>query len=207
MTENLRDVLYALSVAQEVPDAVLVDDFVRRFPNYASEITEFAIELAADAIDEADAGKEVAAAGISAEVSRAMSRFENRLHAVRNSPERTSMRTTDLAATENPFAALDRVRFRQLAERLNVTTVFVAKLRDRQIAPSTIPKTFQKKVAQELNVPVELLATHFAAKPGTHVHQFYKAEGKPTEGGQQSFQEAVGTSGLTDEQRADLMAI
>jgi hypothetical protein len=207
MSESLRDVLYALSVAQEVPDAILVDDFVRRFPDYASEITEFAIELAADAIDDANGDSESAEAGVSAEVSRAMSRFQNRLHAVRNGPERSSMRTMEVAAVENPFAALDRVRFRQLTERLNVNTVFVAKLRDRQISPSTIPKSFQNRVAKELDVPVELLAAHFAAKPEAHVRQFYKAEGKPTERGQQSFEEAVRTSGLTDEQRADLIAL
>jgi hypothetical protein len=207
MPESLRDVLYALSVAQEVPDANLVDDFVRRFPDYASEITEFAIELAADAVDDDNAGSEAAEAGVSAEVSRAMSRFQNRLHAVRNGSERSSRGALEVAAVENPFETLDRIRFRQLAERLHVNTVFVAKLRDRQITPSTIPKSFQNRVAKELNVPVELLAAHFAARPQAHVRQFYKAEGKPTEGARQSFEEAVRTSGLTDEQRADLMTL
>ena len=45
----LRDVLYAFSLAQPVPDARLLDEFVRRYPEHSVEITDFAIELAIDA--------------------------------------------------------------------------------------------------------------------------------------------------------------
>ena len=45
----LRDVLYAFSLAKPVPDARLLDEFVRRYPEHAAEITDFAIELAIDA--------------------------------------------------------------------------------------------------------------------------------------------------------------
>ena len=46
----LREAFYALSMAQRIPDAELLDDVVRRYPIYANELTEFAIELALDAL-------------------------------------------------------------------------------------------------------------------------------------------------------------
>ena len=45
----LRDAMYAMSLAKSVPDADLLDEFVRRYPQHADALTEFAIELAVDA--------------------------------------------------------------------------------------------------------------------------------------------------------------
>ena len=43
---SLREAFYALSVAQDIPDAKLLDDVVRRYPEFGEELTEFAIALA-----------------------------------------------------------------------------------------------------------------------------------------------------------------
>lgn len=86
-TPPLREAFYALSMAQCVPDAELLDDVVRRYPVYAKELTEFAIELALDVL-RGDIAADLAEAAlnpaqVSPAVSRAMSRFHNRLHAIR----------------------------------------------------------------------------------------------------------------------------
>ena len=81
----LRDVLYAFSLAKPVPDARLLDEFVRRYPEHAAEITDFAIELAIDAARGNDDNTEDAEPAVSPAVSRAMSRFQNRLFALRPS--------------------------------------------------------------------------------------------------------------------------
>jgi hypothetical protein len=94
-----------------------------------------------------------------------------------------------------------------LANRLNVNTLFVAKLRDRQIDLNTMTTGFRKRVADELNVPVDVIVAHFAAQTETGSRQFYKAEQKPTVEGRQSFEEAVRSSGLTAEQQRDLMSM
>ena len=44
----LRNVLYELALAKPAPDAALVDEFVRSYPEYASDLTEYAIKLALD---------------------------------------------------------------------------------------------------------------------------------------------------------------
>ena len=42
--------MYAMSLAKAVPDAELLDEFARRYPQHADALTEFAIELAIDAL-------------------------------------------------------------------------------------------------------------------------------------------------------------
>jgi len=39
---SLRDAMYAMSLAKAVPDAELLDEFARRYPNHANALTEFA---------------------------------------------------------------------------------------------------------------------------------------------------------------------
>ena len=137
----LRDVLYALSLAKPIPDAEVLDDFVRRYPEYAAALTDFAIELVMDALS-SEAVNECTPSEtttvVSPAVSRAMSRFQNRLYAVQQAKAERSV----TAPVENPFAALDRSSFRSLAQRLNANAVFLSKLRDHQIDPDTMPDSF-----------------------------------------------------------------
>jgi len=43
------DVLYALAVAMPIPNPKTLDEFVRRYPQHAEALTEFAVQLALDA--------------------------------------------------------------------------------------------------------------------------------------------------------------
>jgi hypothetical protein len=43
------DVLYALALAMPTPDPKTLDEFVRRHPQHAAALTEFAVELALNA--------------------------------------------------------------------------------------------------------------------------------------------------------------
>ena len=208
----LREAFYALSMAQRMPDAELLDDVVRRYPAYANELTEFAIELALDAL-RGDASADAAEAAldpaqVSPAVSRAMSRFHNRLHAIRTgAAAREPARPAE--APSNPFAALSRDEFRGVARRLGANSVFVAKLRDRQIASGTMSDGFRRRVADELKVPLEVVVAHFAMSGGASMatRQFFKADAKPDTAGQQSFEEAVRSSGLTDDQQQHLLSL
>jgi len=44
-SKPLRDVLYDFSLAQEVPNAELLDEYAKLYPHYAEELTEFAIDV------------------------------------------------------------------------------------------------------------------------------------------------------------------
>ena len=84
----LRDVLYAFSMTKPIPDAELLDQFIRRYPEYRAALIEFATDVAIDnlrvAIDnlrgDDDALPENAATTVSPAVARAMSRLQNQLY-------------------------------------------------------------------------------------------------------------------------------
>lgn len=210
---GLRDALYALSIAKAVPDASLLDDMVRRYPQFGGELTDYAIAIAIDAlrgevaIETAEAARDPLS--MSPAVSRAMSRFQNRLHAASESAaERAAPPSRSASEVANPFAALSREEFRAFAKRLDANSVFVAKLRDRQVEPATLTPGFRQRVADDLGVPLDVVVAHFAAGQTAAARaQFFKADSKPTDGGRQSFEDAVRSSGLSEAQQRALLAL
>ncbi|MCY4638548.1 MAG: hypothetical protein OXG04_29290 [Acidobacteria bacterium] len=207
----LREALYVLSTKQDVPDAKLLDDVVRRYPQFGEELTEFAIAIAVDAqrgehpVENAE--RAIDPSSVSLAVSRAMSHFQNRLHAVTLRAGEARSTRADIADAPNPFSGLSRNEFRAFAARLNANTVFVSKLRDRQIDPATMTGGFQRRVADDLTAPLDVVVAHFAARPAAPIGQFFKAEGMPSTGAQQSFGEAVRSSGLNETQQKFLLEL
>ena len=66
---------------------------------------------------------------------------------------------------------------------------------------------FQRRVADELDAPLDLVVAHFAARQAASAGQFFKAEGKPSTGTRQSFEEAVRSSGLSEAQQEYLLEL
>ena len=199
----LRNVLYELALAKPVPDAALVDEFVRHYPEYAAELTEYAIELALDAIAARNEPVDKPSAVTTPSVSRAMSRFHNRLHAVRKETDAEAAKAPP--AVENPFAKLTRDAIRALAQGLHANTVFVMKLRDRHISLETMTESFLRRIADELGVLLETIVAHFAAPAYIPSSAHFKAETQPEAGEKQTFEEAVRSCGLTPEQQNSLL--
>lgn len=199
----LRNVLYELALAKPAPDAALVDVFVRHYPEYAADLTEYAIELALDALAAHDEPVEVPVATTTPSVSRAMSRFHHRLSAVR---EDTAAEAAKAApAVENPFATLTRSEMRALARRLHANTVFIMKLRDRLIRGDTMTDGFLRRLADALGVRLETVVAHVAAPAYVPSRAHFKADTKPEAGEKQTFEEAVRSCGLTPAQQQALL--
>jgi hypothetical protein len=209
----LRDVLYEFSLAKEVPDAELIDAFVRRYPEHAAAVTDFAIELVLDSLQRDEGEQErLDPVNVSPVVSRAMSRFQNKLHEVeadRVTAAQPASRAAPPADVSNPFARFGRDDFRAVARQLNVNTVFLCKLRDRQIDPMTMTNGFKHHVAEGVKATFDVMVTHLAGSPQTAgpQPQYYKATEKPDAGTQQSFEDAVRSSGLTEEQQRYLLSL
>lgn len=216
-TPPLREALYALSMAKRVPDAEVLDDVVREYPEFAEELTEFAVDLVVNSLRESPFDEGVADINLEhldRDVSQGISRFHNRVYALRQEAEkRRGERNATSHGTENPFVGLARAKFREVATRLGANTVFAGKLRDGQIRPNTMTDGFRRHVAQVLDdvadVPVEVVYSHLAAHGGSGpaIRQFYKAESTPGTPEQQSFVEAVKNSGLTEEQQRYLLGL
>lgn len=208
---SLRDAMYAMSLAKPIPDVETVEEFVRRFPEHAEALTDFAIELAMDALahgtDDDEVEMPVNMEVEDPSVSRVMSNFQNRLF------DKAQKRASELPARAetvpvvNPFATLDRNRFRALTSRLEINSAFLSKLRDRAIEPATIPRGYCQHIAEEMDERLEVITSHLYALPeAVHARQFYKADAKPILGVRQSFEDAVQSSGLTEEQRRRLLS-
>jgi hypothetical protein len=199
----LRNVLYELALAKPAPDAALVDEFVRHYPEYASELTAYAIELALDAIAAQNEPMDVPVATTTPSVSQALSRFHRRLYAVRRATDAEAARAAP--AVENPFAKLTRSEIRALGQRLHANTVFIMKLRDRHIRGDTMTEGFLRRIADELGVLLETVVAHFAAPAYVPSHAYFKADTKPEAGEKQTFEEAVRSCGLTPAQQHTLL--
>ena len=214
---TFQDAVYTLSVEKEMPDAALLDEVIRACPEFSEELTDFAIDLAIDRctnrMREQEAAPSVAELeNVSPAVSRALSRFQNCLHSVQTTAVSESVLPEPHGGSKsrdpvNPFAHLSRDQYRNIAKNLYVTTVFLSKFRDRQIVPNSIPVSFQRKLAAEVDVPIELLIAHLSAPQGVLQGQLYKAEKKPSNQAQQSFEEAVRGSGLGQEQQKALLEL
>jgi len=101
---------------------------------------------------------------------------------------------------------LDKNGFRSLVRRLNVSNVFVMKLRDRQIQPDTITPGGRRRLAAEIGTTPEQLVAYLAGRPVVHESARFKSNTKPAAAEKQTFQEAVATSNLTDEQQRQLLS-
>lgn len=198
----LDDVLNDMALTSAKPDANLLAAYIRRYPEYADEITDFAAELAALAISgEVKEVVEPSTTGTSPALSRALSRLQNRLYEVKQ--EQTALRSS----APDLFGALDRGQFRALAEKLGVNTFFLTKVRDRTIAPETIPHGFRLKVADLMRIPEPEVATYFAGPAKIPEEMRFLSEQKPEAAHRQSFADAVRSSSLTGEQQQYLLAL
>lgn len=207
MTESnkpLSDVLYALALAMPVPDARTLDDFVRRYPEHADALTEFAVELALepDRAEEEDGEVDASADAVSPAVSRAISHFHNVAFDLEKAAGGTAA-----AAVTNPLSGLSRDDFRGFASRLGVNSTFAIKLRDRLIEPETIMNRpgFCQAAADAALVPLDVMVAHLRAPSAISAQAHYKAEGKPGVTAKESFEDAVRRSGLTEEQQRRLL--
>jgi hypothetical protein len=203
---SLEDALYALAVAKPVPDAAVLDDVVRHYPEHAAKLTDMAVVLALEAI--ADQSEEPVLPEVATQsdaVVSAMSRFHNRLHRVRASEE--ASREKAATAPANPFASLDTAALRNFGTSMGANTVFAIKLRDRNIELETMTKGFRRHIADKAHVPLDTIVAHLAGPSVMPMAVHYKANEKPVAGKKQSLEEAVRSSGLTLEQQKFLLGL
>ena len=211
----LDDLLYAYSLSSEAGTRPgdLLDEYIRRHPEFADELTEFAIDLAVYAlrptrpVPTPDCG--VKETKRSSAVSIGMSSFQNRLHTLREEATLPSKgKVTRAASVSNPFEPLTKSAIRKLAQELHSNTVFVGKLRDRLIKPATFTDGFIGRVSELMDWQPETVRTHlFAAPLVMACQQYFKSDQKPQVLEQQTFEEAVRGAGLTEEQQEYLLGL
>jgi hypothetical protein len=206
MTQNnksLSEVLNALAMAMPVPDAGILEKFVRDYPQHADALTDYALELALELNGEAEDDEDLPASeALTPAASRAMSHLQNFTFELARKAGSNPPVVTD------PFAAMSRERFRAFVSDLGVNTTFAMKLRDRSIEPQSIMvrKGFCQATADAAEVPMDAMIAYLQQGPSISREARFKAEGKP-EAKQESFEEAVRSSDLSEEQQQKLLAL
>jgi len=203
---RLEDAIYTLSMMKDVPDAEALEAVIRDYPEFADTLTDFAIEMAIDAIDDGVEPIEEGT-GQSEAVTNALSRFQNKLHQRKTEDAASAGKSAVGHEAINPFRRLDRTGYRDLVKKLGANVPFVNKLRDRQVDGDTMTLGFKHRLAEDLEVPLEVIVAHFASGLRGGAPQMYKAKAKPNEGSIESFEHAVRNSGLTEAQQRALLAL
>lgn len=205
-TMPLDDVLYAFAMARPIPDPGTLEEFTRKYPEYADDLTDFAVDLLLDSAIEDEAFETDDDDSVSPAVSRAISHFQNALYELEKKPV-AALQT--VPQTRNPFADMDRTRFRSVARGLHANNTFLIKLRDRTIEPETVTSRigFCEKVAREAGEPTYLVIAHFEGPPVLARGQHFKSDAKPALSARETFEEAVRNSGLSPEQQSYLLKL
>lgn len=208
---QLREALYTLTLAKEIPDAKTLDDVISKYPQFANELVDFAVELVLDFFQEEN-NEDIAVETeeeVSLAVSKAMSYYQNRIFELKQgkTANSNSAEKIEQKSAENPFASLDRKSFRNFSEEINANATFVTRLRDRQIKPETIPSSFINNISRKLNRSYEVVMKHFQTPPVLASAQYYKSENKPMAQEQCTFEYALENSGLTEEQQKKILQI
>lgn len=184
------------------PNPAMLEAYCRRYPQYVKELTDYAVQwLIEDAIDATTTNDEVLQNTSSALVSRAISRFHDRV----------ASRTGSLeieAGNEscNPFAGLSIQHKREIRDQLGIDTPLLAKFQNRLIDPDTVPNRFLKRMAEVLKLTAVALIGYLQGPPKLHTEADYKSENKPSVSLQkESFEEAVRKSSLDVKQKQELL--
>lgn len=167
-----------------------LERYIREYPQHATALVDCSIDLL----------HELPAADVSATevpdslVDTAWQRFER------------AVQQHD-AEVANPFAKLNTSSFKSLARSLDVSNLFLMRVRDRAIRATTIPSRFIENLASELGATVQAVGAYLQGPPGMVSGPALRSSVKPSIGEQITFDQAVATSQLTPEQQATLKAL
>lgn len=191
---SCEDVLFDFATSQEGTTAATLHIFIQRFPEYEDDLRSLFETIEAE---------DAAEFPIEMERPRSEVSLEERVRSIRAqfSPAGASV------ARKEVFAGSTPQEMRHLTKRLNVSPLFMAKLKDRLIDGTTMPSGFIVWLAGGLGEAAETVRDYFSADTRMAEGIAFKAVGKPGHKPKQTFSEAMESSGLTEEQKAILREV
>lgn len=165
-----------------------LEDYVRRYPEYADELTDFVLYFHAVSLNlpEPDA---VPAQALSPAAEAALARIRGL--------------NPNSANTPAPIESLVKqgrtqgYNARQLAAEVGLSTDLLGKLDAKVIAANSIPRTLISRLAQTLATAPEAVAAYLGLSAPAGAGQFFYSEQAPAQR-QESFIDAVQASTLDD---------
>ncbi|MHB8388659.1 MAG: hypothetical protein ACYDBH_03635 [Acidobacteriaceae bacterium] len=205
---NLDSALLEFRIeAGDGPKPTILEAYCRRYPQYARELTDYALEwLIDETLAGTEAASDVAVNSSSPLVSRAISRLYDRICERETGKEAATGLSGQQAV--NPFEGLPLTRVRTIRDELGINTPLFTKFRSRLIDPTTVPRAFLERFARLLDRTVEELRDYLSLPPTVHIGADYKAEGKPTVTGcKESFEDGIRSSSLDEKQKRALLKV
>ncbi|MEN3230484.1 hypothetical protein PUR21_23145 [Methylorubrum rhodesianum] len=190
-----RDILMMFATEGE-PTPRRLEAYAKDHPELRRELTELAVEMVLEpsrALPPADASTKRT-------VASAWARFQA---GTRSEAERASARSA--ATLPSVFAGFSGAAFPRLAARLDVTPLFLIKVKDGLIEAAGFPQALLKLISDEVGHEVEVIRANLGRPSAIPRGMMAKSDGKPVAGAKQTFEEAVATSGLTAEQQKRLL--
>ena len=177
-----------------------IEDYVRRYPQYTSELLEFAVYFHTIGFED-EPFEEPADLTLSpaAEKALAQIREHSAVYAPTAAPAASSVTPIESLFKQSLQLKLTPA---QLAEAVGLTAPLLARLDARKIASASIPRTLVQRLADALKAAPEAIAAYLGATQAGQAGAFYYADQAPTET-QESFLDAVRASGLTAAQKSE----
>ena len=184
-----ESVLMAFSM-EPSHDREVLERYISEYPQHATALIDCSIDLL-----QQHPAEDVSATVVpDSAVDKAWQRFERAVQ-------------QPAAEVANPFAKLNSTGFKSLARSLDVSNLFLMRVRDRAISAASIPARFVEKLASELGGTAQAIGAYLQGPPGMVSGHAFRSSVKPSVGEQISFYQAVATSQLTPEQQAMLKAL
>lgn len=186
-----EEVLLAFSV-EPTHDRATLEHYLSQYPEHAQAIVDCSIELMVHA---SSSGEDVLVSSGQV-VDQAWHQFQAAMGSAQNT-----------AVIINPFAQLQPTAFKSMARKLNISNLFLIRVRERAIDAATIPQRFVQQLAAELDATAESVSNYLRSPPAMVSSLSFRSNLKPEVGAQIPFEQAVETSQLTPAQKEALQAL
>ncbi|WP_439590286.1 hypothetical protein [Hydrogenophaga sp.] len=186
-----EEVLLAFSV-EPTHDRATLERYLNQYPEHALALVDCSIELMMDA---SHSGEEVQISSDQV-VDQAWQQFQAAIGSAQGT-----------AALANPFAQLQPTAFKSVARKLDISNLFLIRVRERAIDASTIPRRFVQKLAAELGATTDAVSAYLRSPPTMTTSLSFRSNVKPEVAAQISFDQAVETSQLKPAQKEALQAL
>lgn len=110
------------------------------------------------------------------------------------------------APSDDPLQALTGERGKSLARTLDVPRQVVTCFREHRVLSATVPTPVLRVLAEELDLPLPHVIAAMAGTVQASLGRQFKADGKPGGGEQMSFEQVLIRAGVSEENRARLLA-
>ena len=174
---------------EDVQDAAMLERYVRDYPQFALPLI--------------DLSRLIATAGAEEDDQPLSATDQSRIDAAWIT-HKTAAPTP--SQDDDPFSALTGTRGKAVADRFGVPRQVIVCFREHRVEPSTVPTPIAKVFAEEAGVPLAHVIAAMQRPVIMAAGRSYKADGQPGAGGKISFEQILIDAGVSDADRARLLA-